>query len=276
MKFKKEYIILLCLIIALSFYIFFQSKNNLKKKLYSIFNYSEKNHWWFVARREIILNLLRQYLPGDHRARIMDVGCGAGETLKQLEMLGNPRGVDVSPEAIRYCRERGCRDLRLVDGIILPAEDGEFDVVLSLDVIEHLEDDRGALREYYRIVKSGGILFITVPAYSWLWSGHDDDNLHLRRYTRKDLRARLFEAGFRIERTTYFCTYLFGLIAAVRIAGNISGRIFERREEGADFQIPGRFLNNIFRKIFSAELEWLKRHNFPFGSSLLAVCRKIG
>jgi hypothetical protein len=113
-----------------------------------------------------------------------------------------------------------------------------------------------------------------VPAYNWLWSGHDDDNLHLRRYTKKMLIARLIEAGFRIERSTYFCTYLFGLIAAVRIFGNIAGRVFGPRKEGADFRIPGRVLNNILQKIFSAESGWLKRHNFPFGSSLLTVCRK--
>jgi SAM-dependent methyltransferase len=245
-----------------------------KKKLYSLFNYSEENHWWFLARRGIIFDLLKQCLPADPRPRIMDVGCGAGETLKQLEELGDPMGVDISPEAIRYCRERGCGDVQLVDGNILPSGDCEFDLVLSLDVIEHLEDDLGALREYQRVIKEGGILFVTVPAYRWLWSGHDDDNLHLRRYTRKHLSALIIESGFMIERSTYFCTYLFGLIAAVRVFGNITRGVFRERKEGSDFKIPGQLINKILHKIFLSESGWLKRHNFPFGSSLLVICRK--
>ncbi|MEA1926925.1 MAG: class I SAM-dependent methyltransferase [Candidatus Auribacterota bacterium] len=246
----------------------------MKQKLYSIFNYSEENHWWFLARRRILLGLLKRSLPVGPRPRILDVGCGTGETLKQLEKLGNPTGVDISPAAIQFCRERGCDDLHLVDGIILPSKNEEFDIVLSLDVIEHLEDDAAALREYRRVIKPGGVLFITVPAYRWLWSGHDDDNLHLRRYTKKELTSRLLETGFRIERSTYFCTYLFGLIAAVRMVGNMRAGLFGRRKEGADFKIPGRVLNKILMKIFFSEFGWLKHHNLPFGSSLLVICKK--
>jgi len=243
-----------------------------KEPLYSIFNLSEERHWWFRGRRRIILDLVEKYISPNFR--VLDVGCGAGETLRRLEGMGDPVGVDISEEAVRYCRRRGCGKVSRVDGIELPFQKGEFDLVLSLDVLEHIADEKRALAEYRRVIKPGGRLILTVPAYRWLWSGHDNDNQHLRRYGRRQLEERLVTAGLKVERVTFYCTRLFPLIAAVRLIGNVIDRILPSRKVGRDFKIPGVFCNRLLEKIFAGESVPLSAgRDFPFGSSLLAVCR---
>lgn len=241
--------------------------------LYSVFDATEDSHWWFVARRRIVCSLLTPLLPPS-RPRILDVGCGMGSTLKALEDLGEAVGADISEEALAACRRRGCRDVRLIGEQGLPFAEGEFDAVLSLDVLEHIEDDRGALAEYLRVTKPGGILLLTVPAYRWLWSAHDDINHHRRRYLRRPLADLLLGAGWKIERLSYFCSYLFPLVASVRIMTRTLSRVFRFRERGMEFKIPGAAVNRACAAIFAAEAAWLRRRDFPFGSSLLAVCRR--
>ncbi len=237
--------------------------------LYSVFDATEDTHWWFVARRAIVLALLRPLLP-PLRPRILDVGCGTGSTLKELQEMGEASGADISEEAVAFCRRRGCRDVRRVPEAGLPFAEGEFDAVLSLDVLEHIADDRAALREYLRVARPGGVLLVTVPAYAWLWSVHDDLNRHRRRYLRAPLRSLLFSAGWEVERLSYFCTFLFPPVAAVRLAF----RLLRRERPGLEFKIPGQLVNRACRAVFSSEASWLRRADFPFGSSLLAVCRK--
>jgi len=242
--------------------------------LYSVFDASEDTHWWFLARRRIVLTMAESFLPVGGRPRILDVGCGTGSTLKELEKLGPAVGADISPDAIAYCRHRGCRDVRLVKESELPFAEGEFDFVLSLDVLEHIEDDEKAVREYRRVLKEGGMLLITVPAYRWLWSTHDDINRHKRRYTRRSFKNLLNGAGCPPRRLTYFCTYLFLPVAVVRFALKGLSEYFHWQKKGLDFKIPGRAVNRVCEAVFASEARWLVKRDFPFGSSLMAVCLK--
>jgi SAM-dependent methyltransferase len=241
--------------------------------LYSLFDATEDTHWWFVARRAIVLALLRPLLPPGS-PRILDIGCGTGSTLKELEGIGDAVGADISEEAIACCRRRGCRDIRLVQENGLPFAAGEFDAVLSLDVLEHIDDHRAALAEYRRVTKPGGVLLLTVPAYRWLWSVHDDINRHRRRYRRRPLADLLGSVDWKIERLTHFCTYLFPLTAVIRISLKAAARSLHRPEKGVELKIPGQIINRACQSIFAAEAAWLKRWNLPFGSSLMAVCRR--
>ncbi len=247
----------------------------MKSKLYSVFNSTEEIHWWFMGRRRIILSLIAGLLSPRNGYRILDVGCGTGATLKKLEEYGEAIGIDISEEAVRFSRQRGCRDVRLTGGDEIPFPDQSFDCVVALDVIEHIDDDGKALRDYRRVLKSGSRLVLTVPAYRWLWSCHDDDNQHRRRYTRRLLKEKLRSSGLIIERLSYFSTFLFPLIASVRLAVKILDRSFHIRKKGLDFRIPARPGNRFLYRVFSAEAFWLRWGNLPFGSSLLAVCRKI-
>jgi SAM-dependent methyltransferase len=246
----------------------------MQDNLYSIFDSTTENHWWFVGRRKIVLGLVGKIIAGRARSRIVDIGCGAGATLKRLEERGEATGVDLSAQAIRYSRQRGCRRLCLVEEEQLPFGDNTIDLVVSSDVIEHMDHDYLHLREYRRILRGGGLLLITVPALSWLWSNHDRANRHRRRYSRSGLRELLEKEGWKIERLSYFCTFLFPLIMPIKLISRAVTRTIADYNPAWNFKIPGLGINFIFSRIFGWESFWLLRHAFPIGSSLLAICRK--
>ncbi|HYT79402.1 MAG TPA: methyltransferase domain-containing protein [Actinomycetota bacterium] len=231
----------------------------------------EEDHWWFVGRRRIVLSVLRSFLPqvaGDRQ--LLDVGCGTGGMLKALRSFGDVTGMDTSPFAIDRARERsGCP----VEWGVLPEptpfEPESFDVVTALDVVEHVDDDEGALRTIHRVLRPGGLFVCTVPAFRFLWSGHDEVNHHRRRYRRSELLQKLQDGGFGIRKATYFNFLLFAPIALVRIGGRVSGR------KGSDFEVPSRGINGVLAWIFGAERHLLRVTSLPFGVSLLVVCEKV-
>ena len=175
----------------------------------------EDRHWWFRARRTVIWALLRR-AGVDSAPRLLDAGCGTGRNLVEFGRLGIAEGIDVSPQAVDFCRSRGLEGVRQGALEELPFEDGRFDLLLATDVIEHLDDDRHALLELRRVARPGARLVVTVPAYRWLWSQHDTSLQHRRRYTAARLRERATAAGWRAQVETYFFTALLPGVAAVR------------------------------------------------------------
>ena len=248
----------------------------MEENLYSLFDTTTETHWWFVGRRKIVLSLVNKIIRGINRPRIVDVGCGAGATLKELEKLGSVTGVDISPRAVGYCRTRGCRRVCLVEEESLPLGNNKISLIVSLDVLEHLDHDYLHLREYHRILADDGKILLTVPALPWLWSSHDTANCHRRRYTRAGLKALLEREGWKIERLTYFCTILFPLIMVLRLISKAVNKSIKSYNADWNFKIPGFGINWLFARIFASEVFWLSRGRFPIGSSLLAVCRKSG
>src|SRR3984885_3307440 len=177
---------------------------------------AEDRHWWYRGRRSVLERVVDDLrLPA--RARILDAGCGSGRTMVGLARHGAVPGIELSSTSVSLARERGAGDV--VEGSVLemPFEADAFDLAASLDVIEHLEDDLQALRELRRVVAPGGSLLVTVPAYQWLWSGHDEINHHHRRYTRRSLQRIGEQAGWHQVRTTYFNSLL--LPAAIMLRG---------------------------------------------------------
>lgn len=243
----------------------------MKDVLHRLHHELDERHWWFVARRRIVLEELRRALGNrpDHTPRILDIGCGGGATLRELGRLGEAAGVDPDAGAVDAARVRAGCDVRLgsLPGDI-PFEDGSFDVVTLLDVLEHVDDDAGALDTVSRLLRPGGILLCTVPAFAFLWSEHDVLNEHRRRYTRRQLRARLEGAGLRVRKLSYYNTLLFAPIAALRVARR--GRRTGRPDLGP---VPEP-INSLLRAIFGAEAIWLRRMTFPVGISVLAVAEK--
>jgi SAM-dependent methyltransferase len=175
----------------------------------------EDRHWWFRARRTVIWALLRR-AGVDSAPRLLDAGCGTGRNLVEFGRLGTAEGIDVSPQAVDFCRSRGLEGVRQGALEELPFEDGRFDLLLATDVIEHLDDDRHALLELRRVARPEARLVVTVPAYRWLWSQHDISLQHRRRYTAARLRERATAAGWRAQVETYFFTALLPGVAAVR------------------------------------------------------------
>lgn len=230
----------------------------------------EERHWWFRGRRAVIWALIRRagaLVP----ARLLDAGCGTGRNLVELGRLGVAEGVDPSEVAVEYCRRRGLEGVRVGSLDALPFDDGRFDLLLATDVLEHLPDDGAGLRELRRVATADAALIVTVPAYGWLWSQHDETHHHYRRYTRPLLVRRAEEAGWRVETASYFNTALLPPIAAVRTIG----RRLRRSGRGrTDYELTGGPVNSLLELPMRAEAELIERGgSLPAGVSIGMVCR---
>ncbi|HEV7699439.1 MAG TPA: class I SAM-dependent methyltransferase [Pyrinomonadaceae bacterium] len=245
----------------------------MEQHTYAIMDEVEGSHWWFVGRRKILesfLDAIVQKLRTPNSAlRILDVGCGTGANLEMLSQYGEAEGVDVSDDALEFCRQKG---LKAQKGLAetLPFEDEAFDLTTALDVIEHLDDDIAGLREMFRVTKTGGYSLIFVPAFMWLWGVQDDISNHRIRYTRSQIVDRLRNAGYTVQRATYANWTFFAPILAGRTIMKLTGI---KPESENNITISG--LNGIFGKLFGAESLWLKRFNFPLGVSIVVVARKV-
>ncbi len=229
----------------------------------------EDTHWWFVARREILSSVLRS-LDLPHDPRLLDVGSGTGGNLPMLSEYGRLLAIERDRSARRVASERGVCEV--LPGSLpgqVPCDSESFDVITVLDVIEHIEDDGTALEDIRRLLAPGGRLLITVPAFPFLWSHHDEVNHHFRRYTRTQLCDVLRSAGFEVVRVSYFNTWLFPLVVVIRLLG----RLNPRPVPGGDFRLPPRLINRALRAVFSSESNVVARRSLPFGVSIFAVAR---
>src|SRR2546423_6006091 len=174
----------------------------MQQHTYSIMYQVEEQHWWFLGRRKIIERFVAAACRdlGKLKPRILDVGCGTGANLQMLAQHGAAEGVDVSSEALEFCRARGLSKVKEGAAEALPYEDGSFDLVTGLDVVEHLDDDIAGLKEMRRVLRPRGRALLFVPAFMFLWGVQDDVSNHRRRYTLSTLRKSIEQAGLRIER----------------------------------------------------------------------------
>ncbi|GAB6182253.1 class I SAM-dependent methyltransferase [Desulfotomaculum defluvii] len=225
----------------------------------------EQNHWWYKGRREIIGKLLLPFLT--RQSNILDAGCGAGGTMEYMSKYGSVVGVDISQEMVEHCRNIGLAAYcESIDN--LPFENQSFDLVLCLDVLEHLPNEQSALKELIRVVRPGGILTFSVPAFSWLWGKHDDLNNHYRRYNRGELIKLIEMFDLTIERITYFNLFLLPPIWFIR---KMSKQSFQKR---TDFEFGTGIINQILLSVLRIEKSLLKVVNIPIGVSQIVVVRK--
>ena len=251
----------------------------MQQHTYAIMRRVEASHWWFVGRRQIIRSFLvrlvqdlkaQRSAPDEQSLNILDVGCGTGANLEMLSEFGKAEGVDVSAEALAFCEARGLEKVKLGAAEALPYNDSSFDLVTGLDVVEHLDDDVGGLKEMWRVLRPDGRALLFVPAFMFLWGVQDDISNHRRRYTMKSLRSAVREAGFEIERATYVNISFFAPI--------LLGRLFMRAtgvKPESENNITIGFLNGALGKLFAAERGPLRYMNFPFGVSIICVARRI-
>ena len=223
-------------------------------------------HWWYRARRRILASLIRRRISLPRDARILEIGCGTGHNVLMLREFGAVDAVEIDADARAVASKRlgqtvGDAPLPDLPGIA----EGAYDLVALLDVLEHVEDDRAALKSIARRLKPGGKILLTVPAHPWMWSAHDVANHHHRRYTKKSFTAAIREAGLKIEMMSWFNSLLFPLAAAARIAGRIT------RKEDSDDALPAKPVNSLFEAIFGLERYAVGRMPLPPGVSLVAI-----
>jgi SAM-dependent methyltransferase len=232
---------------------------------------AEEAQWWYAGQRAIAGALLDQALPARGGARrLLDAGCGTGFNLLELGRLGRATGIDLSADAIAFCRERGVRAAR-ASVLALPFADGTFDAVTSFDVLYHawVSDDGAAARELARVLRPGGVLLVRVPALRALWGAHDAEVQSRHRYTRGELTALLAGAGLDVVRATYCNSILFPVLFGRRTLD----RVFSR--EGSDVGFLPAPLEWAFGKALGAEAALVRAGvSFPVGASVVAVAKK--
>jgi SAM-dependent methyltransferase len=243
----------------------------------------EESHWWFVGMREVTAALLGPVCPPGRARDILDAGCGTGGMLSWLTRYagsGRVVGIDVAPEALRFCRERGHGDLVLASAERLPFGDSVFDLVTSFDVLVQLPgagSDERAMGEMFRVLRPGGVAFVRVAAYEWMRSGHDEALGTQRRYTLPQLTGKVGRAGFTVLRASYANSLLLP-VAVVR------RRLLKRlglADPGSDVKpLPAGFwwLNRALAGALRAEAALLRRArvNLPAGLSIICVAKKLG
>jgi SAM-dependent methyltransferase len=229
----------------------------------------EETHWWYRALHQLIFQTLEAELPDWRNKAILDAGCGTGAILQRL---GNPSkniGIDLAPEAIAFCRQRGLSNVQTGDISALPFPDASFDAVICSSVLYHewVSDVAAAVREMRRVLRPGGLLLINVPAFRFLHSAHDDAVMTARRFTRPEIRKLLLGQNFTIGRLSYWTSLLFPFAVAARTFGvSQMGRDFETEELSLS--------QRVFAQVMALELRFLRRGSFPFGVALLATARK--
>ncbi len=239
-----------------------------EQKIIEMFD-KEDTYWWFVARRNMVMLLLKRYIKKN--APLLDAGCGSGLLTKTVDHLYKVTATDFSKTSLMLTKKRKPK-ARIIHSNLekrLPFQKNEFAGVTVLDVLEHVDDEK-ALTHLHRVMQPNGVIFITVPAYPWLFSYWDILHQHKRRYTAQQLTDILMRKGFVIEHISYFNTILFPIILLIRVLKSF----FRLHKGNSDcYELPYK-ANKFLAKLFSIETTYVTKHSLPFGVSLLAIARK--
>jgi len=226
----------------------------------------DERHWWYRARRDVLRELIRRRIDLPADPHILEVGCGTGHNFQMLRLFGRLDAIEVDGEARAIASRRlghAVMDAPLPQLLGVPHK--SYDLIAMLDVLEHIDDDRAALKALAERLRPGGRLLITVPAHPWMWSAHDEVNHHKRRYTKRSFRAAVGDAGLKLEMLAWFNSLLFPLAAAARVAGRITGK------EDSDDKLPPAPVNRLFEWLFGLERYAIGRVPLPPGVSLAAI-----
>jgi SAM-dependent methyltransferase len=242
----------------------------MEQSVYDIEARVEADHWWFRGRRHLFATELRALnIASD--ANVLDVGIGMGSNLRMLrdEGYSSVTGVDLNPAAVQHCFKGGFTSVLLGDATSLPFADGDFDVVLATDIVEHIEDDRKTLRELYRVLVPGGHVMVAVPAFPSLWGLQDVVAHHKRRYKMDNLIEKMRSSGFSIRRSFYFNYLLF---LPIWLARRLIDAFGIKRASENEFNTTA--LNQLLFWIFALDVRTAPSLHPPFGVSIMVIGEK--
>jgi len=239
-----------------------------RQEEYEIMHAHELRHWWFRGRRRVLVDLLRDFAAvRDGGLRILDYGCGTGGNSSSYTPFGLVCGIEPDAGAVQLAGRRGGAALCRASGTELPFRPGSFDVVVASDVLEHIDDDVGAVQEIARVLRPGGAFIFSVPAHPWLFGPHDAALFHRRRYVERGLRSLVEESGLRIRRLSYWNSTLFPVYCAHRLLGRFRGS----HSAHSDVHALPRLANELLAGLLAMEAALLRRFRLPWGLSLVGV-----
>ena len=243
-------------------------KKDFEKKYHDV----ETDHWWFKSRRKYLLDLLKNVSKD---IKVLDIGCSSGIFLKDLEALGfkaeNLYGIDISDIAIKNCKANGIQNSFVMDAQNITLNES-FDIIIASDCLEHLEDDKKALKNWKSLLKIGGKIYVFVPAFMSLWSYHDTINMHYRRYTNTELKSKLLAENLSIQKASYWNFFLFLPVYGYRKISSVFNK--DKKGEG-DISIGNLFVNRVLLQLIIFENKLLKVFNFPFGVSTFCIAKRV-
>jgi SAM-dependent methyltransferase len=236
----------------------------MKKEAFDLMK-SGEDSWWYVGRQRVVLTLLRCFsLDKNNEQKLLDVGAGFGSMFQTLTLFGSVDAFEPEERLHEVLEKCGYRSLFLTWKDVFRSRE-KYDVVGAFDVVEHSADEDFIISNMYQALRVGGRIIVSVPAYQWLWSKHDEINNHYRRYTKKMLNSSLKRAGFEVEYISYWNTFLFPLALVARLLNSSGGAAFTNRG----------FINRLFVFVVSLEAYLMRFVSLPFGLSVFAVAKKI-
>jgi SAM-dependent methyltransferase len=242
----------------------------LQESVYAADARSEETHWWYVGRRKLFARLIDGLGVGLDQP-VLDVGTSSGTNLRLLRDLGysNVSGLDSSEDAIRFCAEKGLGTVQRGDIVEMPFPAGQFSLVLATDIIEHVDDDLGALKEVARVLRPGRSALITVPAFPSLWGFQDEVSRHKRRYRMDPLLRQIRAAGLVPRQHFHFNYLLFGPIWFARQIMKVV-----RHGYRSESEVNTPVINRVLTKVFKLDVLSAPRFAPPFGVSILVVAER--
>ena len=232
----------------------------------------EKDYWWHRGKMYLINTLILNYFPNRKDLEILEIGCGAGEITKELLKYGSVVGVDLSEKAAEVCLSRGLPSILIgdINEIDLSQLGGKFDLVLALDVLEHIQDDTETMRRVRALLQDDGLFIVNVPAHKFLWSEHDEALFHKRRYHSFELTQKLKDSGFEIVKKSFYVCTASPAMAFYRIWGNLFGK--SAYAKTSYVKLP-HFLNELMVNILKLEAKIAAKWSLPFGVTLTVVAK---
>lgn len=233
---------------------------------------NEAKHFFYIGNHNLIMSLTKKFTKGSRGLKILDAGCGTGLLAKKLKAFGQVTGIDINSEAIKFAKKRGV-DARLASVTHLPFKANTFDLIVSIDVLYHeqVTDDLQALKEFKRVLKSGGIVIVKVPAYNWIRGNHDIVVQTKKRYTARELLQMTCKVGFIPQKVSYFASFLLPIAIAKRLWETYK----KPKQFHSDVVTPAQIVNNFLVLLYILEIKLLDFVNIPFGLSTFIVAKKF-
>lgn len=242
------------------------------KKLFDLLYKTEENYWWFIGQRYMVERYLKKYYNSKSNLKLLDIGCGTGATLNLLNKYGKPYGIDISENAIKYCKIRGFTNVKKSNVLDIKFGNNTFDVATCLGVFYHksVKDDIKGLKEINRILKHGGRLIFFDCAMMSLFGKHTIAFHGIRRYSKLELELKLRKAGFEVEKISYINTILFPAVFVKRKLEKFGNAI--PKSEVHEKINP--LINSLLKTIFKFEIKGMDYVSYPFGVNIIAIAKK--